>query len=332
MKTLTYTRLSFHDREEISRGLWRHEQFNEIAFRLGRPTSTISREVARHGGRRQYRAGAAHSATYFSCKLKRTVPKIELVPALKDYLLEKLRLQWSPQQISKRLKEEYAHEKIMQISHESIYTYIYILPRGELKKELISHLRQKRKLRENRRGKRAEENRGRIPNMLSIEERPTEVADRSVPGHWESDLIMGKANLSAIGTIVERTTRTVILVPLGAKKDATTVRRAFARELKDLPTQMKLSMTHDQGREMIQHQLFTRQTKIKVYFAHPHSPWERGTNENTNGLLRQYFPKGMDLSHVTRKEIKFVQDRLNGRPRKALGYRTPYEKFAELLH
>ncbi len=142
---------------------------------------------------------------------------------------------------------------------------------------------------------------------------------------------MGKMHRSAIGTIVERTTRTVILVPLGAKKTATTVRRAFARELKDLPTQMKLSMTHDQGREMLQHKLFTKQTKIKVYFAHPHSPWERGTNENTNGLLRQYFPKGTDLSVYTRKEIKFVQDRLNSRPRKALGYKTPNQAFAELL-
>ena len=331
MKTLTYTRLTFNDREEISRGLWHNEKLIEIAKRLGRQASTISREVSRHGGRKQYRARKASEQAYFSRKLKRTVPKIELVPALKSYILTGLRQQWSPQQISNRLREEYPSEQTMQISHESIYTYIYILPRGELKKELISYLRQKRKLRENRRGKHAEEKRGKIPDMLSIEERPAEVADRSVPGHWESDLIMGKGNLSAIGTIVERTTRTLILVHLGAKKDATSVRLAFARELKSLPTQMKLSMTHDQGREMIQHKLFTKQTKIKVYFAHPHSPWERGTNENTNGLLRQYFPKGMDLSKVTRKELKFVQDRLNGRPRKALGYWTPYERFAELL-
>lgn len=331
MKPATYTRLTFNDREEISRGLWHREDFTEIAGRLGRQTSTISREVAHHGGQEHYRAGPAHSEAYLSGKLKRTVPKIELVPALKAYVLAGLRKQWSPQQISKRLAEEYPSEKTMQISHESIYTYIYILPRGELKKELISHLRQKRKLRENRKGKRAEENRGKIPDMISIEERPCEVADRSIPGHWESDLIMGKENQSAIGTIVERTTRTLILVPLRAKKDARSVRLAFARELKNLPSEMKLSMTHDQGREMTQHRLFTKQTKIKVYFAHPHSPWERGTNENTNGLLRQYFPKGLDLSNVTRKEIKFVQDRLNGRPRKALGYMTPYEKFAQLL-
>lgn len=331
MKSPTYTRLTFNEREEISRGLWRDELFSDIADRLGRVTSTVSREVAAGGGRKYYRAQQAANAAYFGQRLKRSVPKIERVPALKTYTLAKLRLGWSPQQISNRLRKEYPYETAMHISHESIYTYIYILPRGELKKELISHLRQKRKLRENRRGKAAEEKRGKIPEMISIEERPAEVADRSVPGHWESDLIMGKGNLTAIGTIVERTTRATILVPLGAKKDAATVRRAFARELKGLPAQMKLSMTHDQGREMTQHKLFTEQTKVKVYFAHPHSPWERGTNENTNGLIRQFFPKGTDLSLYSKKEIKHVQDLLNGRPRKALGYETPHEAFAALL-
>lgn len=330
MKHSTYTRLTFKDREEISRGLWNKESLTDIANRIERNISTVSREVSRHGGRIGYRAEDANNATYFKRKLKRATPKIELVPALKTYILEKLRLQWSPQQISLRLKMEYPNEIAMQISHESIYTYIYILPRGELKKELIGYLRQKRKLRENRRGKQATENRGKIPDMISIEDRPAEVADRTVPGHWESDLIMGKNNQSAIGTIVERTTRTVILVPLKAK-DATSVRHAFAREIKSLPAQMRLSITHDQGHEMTQHKLFTKETKMKVYFAHPHSPWERGTNENTNGLLRQYFPKGSDLSVHTRKEIKLIQDRLNGRPRKALGYQTPHEAFAELL-
>lgn len=224
----------------------------------------------------------------------------------------------------------YPNDKAMQISPESIYTYLYILPRGELKKELIGYLRQRRKLRENRRGKAAEDKRGHIPDMISIEERPAEVEGRVVPGHWESDLVMGRGNQTAIGTIVERTTRTTILVHL-KDKDATSVRRAFAGEMKSLPSQMKLSMTHDQGREMIQHKLFAAQTKIKVYFAHPHSPWERGTNENTNGLIRQFFPKGTDFSTVTKKELKHVQDLLNGRPRRALDYRTPYERFAELL-
>jgi IS30 family transposase len=332
METTTYTRLRTWDREEISRGLWNNESLSDIAERIGYHISTVSREVRRHGGRKRYRACNADSAAYFAARLKRRTPKIERVPALKEYVLEKLRLQWSPQEISNRLRKEYPGEQAMQISHESIYTYIYILPRGELKKELISHLRQHRKLRENRKGKAQEETRGHIPDMISIEERPAEVEDRTIPGHWESDLIMGKENKSAIGTIVERTTRSLILVPLGAKKDAETVRKAFARELKDLPAEMKLSMTHDQGSELAQHRLFTQQTKIKVYFAHPHSPWERGTNENTNGLLRQYFPKGTDFSSLTRKEIKFVQDRLNGRPRKALGYKTPHEAFYELLH
>jgi IS30 family transposase len=330
MNTATYMRLKFSEREEISRGLWNRETLVDIADRIDREVSTVSREVTRNGGRRNYRAQEAAAAAYFNRKLKRSVPKIEQVPALKEYILEKLRIKWSPQQISSRLKEEYPGEQAMQISHESIYTYIYILPRGELKKELIGYLRQKRKLRENRRGKAAEEKRGKIPDMISIEERPAEVEDRTIPGHWESDLIMGKENESAMGTIVERTTRTIILVPL-KDKDAASVRRAFAKELKDLPAEMKLSMTHDQGREMVEHRLFTKQTKMKVYFAHPHSPWERGTNENTNGLLRQYFPKGTDLSVHTRKEIKFVQDEINGRPRKALGYKTPYEAFSELL-
>jgi IS30 family transposase len=330
METTNYTRLTFREREEISRGLWHNESLTTIADRLNRNVGTISREVSGNGGRNKYRARDADEAAYFSRKLKRVAPKIELVPALKEYIFAKLRLQWSPQQISLRLKKDYPNEKAMQISHESIYTYIYILPRGELKKELIGYLRQKRKLRENRRGKRAEEKRGKIPEMISIEERPIEIADRIVPGHWESDLIVGKNNGSAIGTIVERTTRSLILVPLKAR-DATSVRRAFAKELKELPAQMKLSMTHDQGKELSEHKLFTKQTKMKVYFAHPHSPWERGTNENTNGLLRQYFPKGTDLSVYSRKEIKLVQDRLNGRPRKALGYKTPHEAFTELL-
>lgn len=330
MNQTNYTRLSFKEREEISRGLWNEESFTDIAARIDRDIGTVSREVMGNGGRIRYRAQTATATAYFKSKLKRTIPKIERVPALKEIILTKLRLQWSPNQISNWLKTAYPNEQAMQISHESIYTYIYILPRGELKKELISHLRQKRKLRENRRGKATTEQRGKIPNMISIDERPEEVEERIVPGHWESDLIVGKNNQSAIGTIVERTTRSLILVPLKAK-DAVSVRRAFARELKSLPAQMKLSMTHDQGREMTQHQLFSKQTKMKVYFAHPHSPWERGTNENTNGLLRQYFPKGTDLSIYSRKEIKLVQDRLNGRPRKVLDYRTPHEAFAELL-
>lgn len=330
MQTTTYTRLTFKDREEISRGLWKNESFAAIARRLGREVSTISREVNQHGGRRDYRAETAWSMNLTASKGKRLQRKLDAIPDLWEYVQVNLRKKWSPQQISERLRTEYASDMNMQISHESIYTYIYLLPKGELKKELISYLRQKKKLRQNRKGIHVEEKRGQIPDMISIEERPREVESRTIPGHWESDLIIGKAQQSAIGTIVERTTRTVILVPLKAR-DAISVRKAFARELKNLPKQMKLSMTHDQGSEMTQHKLFTKQTKIKVYFAHPQSPWERGTNENTNGLLRQYFPKGTDLSLHSRTEIKRVQDELNGRPRAVLGFRTPDEVFSELL-
>lgn len=216
----------------------------------------------------------------------------------------------------------------MHVSHESIYTYIYLLPKGALKKELILYLRQHKKLRKNR--KRSTDRRGVIPEMISIDERPAEVADRSLPGHWEGDLIMGKNHRSALGSIVERTTRTVILVPLKAK-DATSVRKAFARELKSLPQQMKLSMTYDRGKEMTEHKLFTQHTTMKVYFCHPQNPWERGTNENTNMLIRDFFPKKTDFSQLSRKEIKRVQRLLNERPRKTLNWDTPKNTFNKLI-
>ena len=205
---------------------------------------------------------------------------------------------------------------------------MYLLPKGELRKELISYLRQKKRLRKNR--KHSIDQRGKIPDMISIHERPKEVEDRIIPGHWEGDLIMGKNHKSAIGTIVERTTRSVILVPLPAK-DAPSVRKAFAKELKTLPSQMTLSLTYDRGKEMTEHQLFTKQTKIKVYFCDPHSPWQRGTNENTNMLIRDFFPKQTDFTKFTLKEIKHVQKLLNERPRKSLDWDTPKRKFKELL-
>jgi IS30 family transposase len=217
----------------------------------------------------------------------------------------------------------------MRLSHEALYTYLYVLPRGALRQELLACLRQHRKRRRPR--SRGEDRRGHITEMISIEERPAEVVDRSVPGHWEGDLIMGKANRSALGTLVERTTRTLILVPL-KNKEAHKVRKAYAREVKTLPRQMRLSMTYDRGKEMAEHRLLTQQTQMKVYFAHPMSPWERGTNENTNGLLRQFFPKGTDFSKLTRRQIKRVQHLMNERPRKVLDWRSPYEVFNELLH
>jgi IS30 family transposase len=248
---------------------------------------------------------------------------------LTRYIHNKLRLFWSPVQITKELKKDYPLSVNMRIAPETIYAYLYVLPRGSLKKELLSCLRQNRKRRRTQsRGVKME--RG-IEDMLSIEERPIDAEDRSIPGHWEGDLIIGKNNRSALGSLVERTTRATILVPL-KNRQADRVAKAFAKEMKKLPQQMKLTLTYDQGREMASHKLFTRITGIKVYFAHPRSPWERGTNENTNGLIRQFFPKGTDFNMVTRAEIKKVQHLLNGRPRQSLAFQKHYEAFAQLLN
>jgi len=256
-------------------------------------------------------------------------PKLLRNKALRSYVITHLRLFWSPEQIAARLKLAYPDDMSMRVSHETIYTYVYCLARGELKKELIATLRQQRTSRERPRGKNGRAKHSPIPDLVSIEERPKEVEDRIIPGHWEGDLIIGKGGHSAIGTLVERTTRALILVPLKSKQ-ADHVATAFAKELGRLPEQMKLSLTYDRGSEMARHKLFTKQAKMKVYFADPHSPWQRGTNENTNGLIRRFFPKGTDLA-VSRKDIKHVQDLLNGRPRKTLDYRTPYEAFSQLL-
>jgi len=227
----------------------------------------------------------------------------------------------------------YPSDTSMRISHEAIYQYIYVLPRGSLKKELISCLRQERKYRRKKGGRKGnpEEMRGKIADMLSIDERPKEVEDRIVPGHWEGDLIMGKYKRTALGTLVERTTRYTILVPLGRNKRATDVRKAYAKAMKTIPKELAKTLTYDQGKEMSEHQKFTIDTGIQVYFAHPGSPWERGTNENTNGLIRQYFPKGTEFDKISTREIKRVQRQLNDRPRAALGFYKPDEKFNELV-
>jgi IS30 family transposase len=246
------------------------------------------------------------------------------------WIQQHLRLKWSPEQIAEALKKEYPNRKEMHVSPETIYTYLYVLPKGALKKELLRGLRQDHRHRHRRQGETPRPLR-KLQDMLSIEERPKAVEDRSIPGHWEGDLIVGKYRQSALGTLVERTTRTVILVPLKSKR-AEEVAKAFAREMRSLPRQMKLTLTYDQGREMAAHKLFTQSTGMKVYFAHPASPWERGTNENTNGLLRQFFPKGTDFNHLSRKEIKHVQDLMNGRPRKTLLWKTPYEAFHDIIN
>ena len=326
-----YKRLNENEREEISRMLAQQCSFQTIAKSLGRFTSTISREIgAGSGNKYTYRAGKAQArAARNSRKRKAGKYVLDDNVRLKRYVYRKLRLKWSPDQIAKTLKTDYPTDITMRISPESIYTYLFVLPKGTLKKELLACLRQNRKHRH--RQLRGVEAKRKLEDMLSIEERPKEIEDRIIPGHWEGDLIVGKNNRSALGTLVERTTRTVILIPI-KNREAETVAKAFAKEVKKLPQQMKLSMTYDQGREMAQHKLFTKITGIKVYFAHPRSPWERGTNENTNGLIRQYFPKGTDFHKISRYEVKRAQHQLNGRPRKTLNYSTPYKVFNQLIN
>ena len=326
-----YSRLQAEEREEISRMLSQKYTFREIARTIDRNVSTISREVS--GGscnRYTYRAQRAEGRALRNMrKRKRGKFLLDKNRELQEYVYEKLRLKWSPVQVVEMMGKDYPMDMSMRVSAETIYTYLYILPRGVLKKELLSCLRQNRKHRhKQRRGTEAKRD---IEDMLSIEERPAEVVNRIIPGHWEGDLIIGKNNRSALGTLVERTTRTTLLIPVKSRS-AEDVAKAFAREVKKLPKQMKLSMTYDQGREMAQHKLFTKKTGVKVYFAHPRSPWERGTNENTNGLIRQYFPKGTDFKKVSLYLIKKAQDQLNGRPRKVLEFKKPYEVFEELIN
>lgn len=334
MLKTTYKRLSEREREEVSIGLASGETQASIALRLGRSASTISREIARHKGAAGYRAFSAGKAAERSTSSRRH-GKRRLVQEehLQSYVLSGLKKRWSPEEIVRRIKIEYPSDTSMRISHEAIYQYIYVLPRGSLKKELVSCLRQERKYRRKQGGRKGkvEETRGKIADMLSIEERPKEVEDRIVPGHWEGDLIMGKYKRTALGTLVERTTRYTLLIPLGRDKRAADVRKAYAKAMRTLPKELAKTLTYDQGKEMSEHKRFTVDTGIQVFFAHPGSPWERGTNENTNGLIRQYFPKGTEFDKVSTREIKRVQRQLNDRPRAVLGFYKPDEKFNELV-
>ncbi len=329
MKT-KYHRLTLAEREEISRGLWAGENFSQIAERIGFWPSSVNREVQKNikRKRRSYSAVKAQQRTDLNKKNKGRRKKLETNEALKNYVYEKLKREWSPEEIAKRLVRDYADDKAMRISHEAIYQHIYCLPRGELKKELMRGLRLERKLRQPR--KYAHYRRQRIQDIVSISERPKETEDRTVPGHWEGDLLIGKGRNSALGTLVERTTRLTLLVPL-TKKDAFSVRTAFSKSFKRIPRQFKKTLTYDRGSEMTEHKLFTKETKIRVYFADPSSPWQRGTNENTNGLIRQYFPKGTDFQKVPVQAIREAERRLNSRPRKVLGFYTPSEKFYQLI-
>jgi IS30 family transposase len=318
------------EREEISNGIYAYEKLNCIAKRLGRSPSTITREVKKQVKIKKWCYSALRGQELAKSNRSRRgrKKKIETNIHLKEYVHDKLRLEWSPEEIANRLKKEYARNKDMRISHETIYQYLYCLPRGELRRELMAGLRLKRKRRLSRAAIHAR--RPGIEDIISISERPEETAGRAVPGHWEGDLIIGKNHLSALGTLVERTTRITLLVPL-EKKDALSARLAFAKAFKRIPKKFSKSLTYDRGAEMAQHKLFTKETSIQVYFADPYSPWQRGTNENTNGLIRQYFPKGTDFRSVSFAAIAEAEKRLNSRPRKVLNYYTPSEKFYELV-
>ena len=320
--------LTAGEREELSRGLARGESCRAIASRLGRVHSTLSREVHRNGGRQSYRAADAEAAAVR--RRRRPKPgKLAGSPALRAEVEALLQLDWSPQQISAWLKREYSERPQMQISPETIYVSLYVQGRGSLRAELTKHLRTRRTY---RRAKNEIRRQG--PKMLSdpimISQRPAEANDRAVPGHWEGDLLVGTPT-TAVGTLVERSTRYVMLFVLGRGPRAQSVREGIAASIVKLPLSLRRSLTWDQGAEMSQHQRFTVETGVAVYFCDPGRPWQRGSNENTNGLLRQYFPKGRSLAHVTQAELDQVADKLNGRPRETLGWRTPAEALAELL-
>ena len=304
--------LTLAEREEISRGVVAGLSLRSIAASLGRAPSTISREINRNGGRRQYRASNADQAAWDRAHRPKTC-KLAQNRALAHIVAEKLQLQWSPRQIAGWLKYPYSDDETYQVSHETIYRTLFIQARGALKKELLQHLRRTRAMRRSRHHTQKTDNHGRITDAVSIRERPAEAEDRAVPGHWEGDLLCGSNN-SQIATLVERHTRLVMLVRVPSK-DTKTVINALIRQAHKLPRELYKSLTWDRGKEMADHKRFTLATDIKVYFCDPQQPWQRGSNENTNGLLRQYFPKGMDLSNVHQNRLNAVAKRLNERPR-----------------
>ena len=320
--------LSLAEREEISRSLASGHTIRLIAQQLGRAPSTISREINRNGGQTSYRASCAEDAAW-----KRTLrPKsCKLVnnPVLAHVVAHKLQVQWSPQQIAGWLKHTFAENEDYQVSHETIYRSLFIQARGALKKELLVHLRRTRGMRRSRHHTQKTANHGRIKDTVSISERPAMVEDRAVPGHWEGDLLFGDRN-SQIATLVERHTRYVMLVKV-ASKDTETVINTLIDNARQLPRELYQSLTWDRGKEMADHKRFTLATDIDVYFCDPHSPWQRGSNENTNGLLRQYFPKGVDIAAYSQDQLNEVARKLNERPRKTLEYRTPAERFSQLV-
>jgi IS30 family transposase len=320
--------LTLAEREEISRAVVTGQSIRSVARQLGRAPSTISRELQRNGGQQCYRASQADQMAWDrSCRPKSC--KLVENRALAHIVADKLRLQWSPEQISGWLKRTYPDDANSLVSHETIYRSLYIQARGALKKELLQHLKRPRVMRRSRHHTQKTDNHGRILDTVSISERPATVEDRAVPGHWEGDLLCGDRS-SQIATLVERQTRYVMLVKV-ASKDSETVANALIRHARKLPQELYKSLTWDRGTEMADHKRFTLATDIKVYFCDPRNPWQRGTNENTNGLLRQYFPKGTDLSVHSQARLNAVARRLNERPRKTLNYETPAERFNQLV-
>lgn len=317
--------LSLFEREEISRGLATGTSLRAIARQLGRHVSTISREVRRNAGTVQYRAARADAMTWRRAKRPK-VCRLASTPPLRRVVETKLRADWSPQQIARWLTIQYPETPQMHVSHETIYRTLYVQARGALKKELVTHLRQRHAVRRSRANDRRIPGRGQIPDAISIAERPARIEDRAVPGHWEGDLLAG-TKWSNIATLVERHSRYVMLVRLPAR-DTGTVVKALIRRVKQLPRGLAQSLTWDRGLEMTRHAEFTIATDIQVYFCDPRSPWQRGSNENTNGLLRQYFPKGMDLTNVTQRQLDAIATKLNTRPRETLNWQTPADVFA----
>ncbi len=320
--------LSLTEREEISRGLAEGVSLRRIARRSGRAASTISREIARHGGRTQYRALRADERAWQ--RSRRPKPcKLAASPVLRELVAAKLELEWSPEQISGWLAQTYPAEQALQVSTETIYRSLFVQARGVLRKELTAHLRSRRTMRRSKHATRKGQGRGGIIDAVSIRERPAEVEDRAVPGHWEGDLLAGSAN-THIATLVERQTRYLLLVRV-AGKDTATVVDAITAQIQTMPRQLRASLTWDRGMELADHRRFSVATDVAVYFCDQRSPWQRGSNENTNGLLRQYFPKQTNLSVFSQSDLDLVAARLNGRPRKTLDYRTPAAMLAEAV-
>jgi len=316
--------LTLAEREDISRGIACGWSIRDIAKGLQRAVSTVSREVARHGGRPQYRASEADQQAWQSA-LRPKACLLAVHSKLQEIVASKLVLDWSPEQISGWLKMQYPDDESMRVSHETIYRSLFIQARGVLKKELIGHLRSKRRIRRSRHSGISGQRRGQIVDAISIRQRPAEIEDRAIPGHWEGDLLAGTKN-SHIATLVERHSRFTALVKVPSKDTAAVV-AALSRHVRKLPASLRRTLTWDRGLEMAKHKTFTVATNVKVYFCDPQSPWQRGSNENTNGLLRQYFPKRTDMSGYSQAELDKVALRLNQRPRKTLGFETPEDRL-----